>query len=161
MRGDVNFESILTRLNGMECSLSKFQKEIEKQIEEIKSIGSDFDLDEYLADASIALDTTHIKLRKAREYVEHHQKIKEEHYVFTLNGIPIRYRAVKDLPDGCIVVFRSMDWKYLGNLPIRKDDERFPNPDSLEESVRIAAEMGLLPELAKECNIAETKTGGE
>lgn len=161
MKGDVNFEGILTRLNGMERNLSKFQKETEKQIEEIKSIGSDFDLDEYLADAVFTLDTARIKLRKAREYVEHHKRLKDEYYVFTLNGTAIRYKAAQDIPDGCIVSFRSMDWKYLGNLPIRKDDERFPNPDSLEESVRHAAEMGLLPELAKECNIAETKTGGE
>lgn len=161
MRGDVNFESILTRLNGMERSLSKLQKEAEKQSEEIKSIGSDFDLDECLVDMVSALCTAHNKLRKAREYVEHHKRLRDEHYVLTVNGTAIRYRAVKDIHNGCIVSFRSMDWKYLGNLPISVDDKRFPNPDSLEESVRLAAEMGLLPELAKACNIAETKTGGE
>lgn len=158
---ETDFDGILVHLNEIGCNLLKIVNDVITQANDITHAGRDLTLEGYLDDAATSLVKVHDNLYKARRYVQEQKELREGYYVFSVNGTAIRYKAVKDLPDGCIVAFRSIDWKYLGNLPIRKDDERFPNPDSLEESVRLAAEMGLLPELAKECNIAETKAGGE
>lgn len=158
---ETDFEGILIHLNEVGRNLLKIIDEVITQANDITLAGRDPTLEGYLDDAATSLVKVHNNLNKARRYVQDQKKLKEGYDTFLVNGIAIRYKAVQDIPDGCIVSFRSIDWKYLGNLPINKDDGKFPNPDSLKESVRLAAEMGLLPELAKECNIAETKTGGE